>query len=136
MIFPSQGVTIVLMITGIFGIKMWEFTLFGITSAGAFELLLYISGLVSSHPFIVYRIALSYKNKTGKMRSFYESIRPLIPFVSMFIITTVWVIFSRNDILAKESRLMFLLFGTIFSNISVSKMCLCNNYKYNFGRMP
>lgn len=47
-----------MMITGIFGIKMWEFTIFGITSAGAFELFLYISGLVSSHPFIVYRILM------------------------------------------------------------------------------
>lgn len=51
-----QGVSIVLLITGIFGIKMWQFTLFGITSATTFELLLYISGLVSSHPFIIYRI--------------------------------------------------------------------------------
>lgn len=47
------------MLTGLFGIQMWDFTLpGGITSAYAFEMLLYISGLVSSHPFIVYRIIL------------------------------------------------------------------------------
>lgn len=56
--FFLQGVTIVLMITGICGIRMWEFTLFGVTSSGAFELLLYVSGLVSSHPFILYRIKM------------------------------------------------------------------------------
>lgn len=54
------------------------------------------------------------------MRPFIEAIRPLIPFVSMFIITSVWVLFSRNNIVALETRMMFLLFGTVFSNISVS----------------
>lgn len=58
------------------------------------------------------------------MRPFCEAIRPLIPFVAMFIITTVWAVFSRNDILKEEPRLLFLLFGTVFSNISVSKMNL------------
>lgn len=63
----------------------------------------------------------SYKKRTGKMRSFIEAVRPMIPFVSMFIITTVWILFSRNDIVLKEPRMLFLLFGTVFSNISVSK---------------
>lgn len=54
------------------------------------------------------------------MRPFIEAIRPMFPFVTLFITTTVWVMFSRNDILSKEPRILFLLFGTIFSNISVS----------------
>lgn len=52
-----QGVTILLMITGIFGIELWKLTLpGGISTAFAFEMTLYISGIVSSHPFIMYRI--------------------------------------------------------------------------------
>lgn len=75
------------------------------------------------HIFELYR---SYKKRTGKMRPFIEAIRPLIPFVSLFIITTVWILFSRNDVLSIEPRMMFLLFGTVFSNISVSffKQCV------------
>ncbi|XP_055298290.1 ethanolaminephosphotransferase 1 isoform X2 [Sitodiplosis mosellana] len=117
--FTMWGVTIVLMITGIFGIEMWRFTLpGGYTPAFAFEMTLYISGLISSHPFIIYRIIVSYTKRTGKMRPFIEAVRPLFPFVLLFIITTIWVIFSRNNILSREPRILFLLFGTIFSNIS------------------
>lgn len=116
-----QGVTITLLITGFFGANIWRFTLpYGITAAVGFELLLYLSGIISSHPFIVYRILVSYRKRTGKMRPFTEAIRPLIPFVSMFVITTIWVVFSQNDICANETRILFLLFGTVFSNICVS----------------
>lgn len=48
-----------------------------------------------------------------------EAIRPLQPFVGMFIITTIWVLFSKNNICDLEPRLLFLLFGTVFSNICV-----------------
>lgn len=61
----------------------------------------------------------SYRKRTGKMRPFIEAIRPLIPLVSLFIITTIWVLFSKNTIAIKEPRLFLLLLGTIFSNISV-----------------
>lgn len=53
------------------------------------------------------------------MRSFLEAIRPLIPFTSLFVLTTVWVLLSRNDICSREPRMMFVLYGTIFSNICV-----------------
>lgn len=65
-------------------------------------------------------IRRSYKNKTGKMRPILEALRPLMPFTALFVITTIWVLRSRNDICFMEPRLMFLLFGTIFSNICVS----------------
>lgn len=109
------------MLTGIFGIDIWKISLpFGLSTAILFEIILYASGILSSHPYIVYRIAMSYKKRTGKMRPFIEAIRPLIPFVSMFVITSVWVLFSQNNICYLEPRMLFLLFGTVFSNISVS----------------
>lgn len=53
----QQGVTILLMITGIFGIELWKLPLpGGFSTAFVFEMTLYISGVVSSHPFIIYRI--------------------------------------------------------------------------------
>lgn len=53
------------------------------------------------------------------MRSFLEAVRPLQPFLGMFIITTIWVLFSKNRICELEPRLLFLLFGTVFSNVCV-----------------
>lgn len=53
------------------------------------------------------------------MRTFREAIRPLIPFGSLFVLTTVWVLLSRNDICSLEPRMLFVLYGTVFSNICV-----------------
>lgn len=61
----------------------------------------------------------SYKNKTGKMRPFWEMIRPMMPFTALFIMTTTWVLLSHNDIVVMETRIFFVLIGTVFSNISV-----------------
>ncbi|XP_031632846.1 ethanolaminephosphotransferase 1 isoform X2 [Contarinia nasturtii] len=117
--FTMWGVTVMLLITGVFGLEMWDFKLLGLYSpAFVFEMILYISGLVTSHPFIIYRIIMSYRKRTGKMRPFIEAVRPLFPFLTLFAITTIWVLGSQNDILSKEPRMLFLLFGTVFSNIS------------------
>lgn len=54
------------------------------------------------------------------MRPFMEAARPMFAFLWLFVITTIWVLFSRNQILDLEPRIMFILFGTLFSNIAVS----------------
>lgn len=52
-----QGVTIVLCVTWIFGPQLWREKLpFDILPARAFEWVLYISGVLSSHPFIIYNV--------------------------------------------------------------------------------
>lgn len=52
-----QGVTITLLVAGIFGTDVFHRRLPGdIPPAVAFEILLYVSGLISSHPFIIYHI--------------------------------------------------------------------------------
>lgn len=63
----------------------------------------------------------SYKNKTGKMRSFSEAMRPFVPFFAYFCVFMAWVHWSPSNIMEREPRIVFLLSGTIFSNISVSR---------------
>lgn len=117
--FTMWGVILTLLITCLFGTQMWRMPLpFGLTPANAFEILLIVSGMISSHPIIIKNIYRSYKNRTGKMRSFMEAARPLFAFLWLFIITLVWVTFSRNNIVVMEPRVLFVLFGTLFSNIS------------------
>lgn len=62
----------------------------------------------------------SYKEKTGKMRTPMEAIRPLIPFVTFMVLFIYWAKMSPGNILEKDPRVLYLLSGTIFSNISVS----------------
>lgn len=85
-----------------------------------FEILLYVSAIASNLPVILRNIYLSYRDKTGHMRSFTEAVRPLVPLFVFFTICTVWVTKSPNNILEKEPRVIYFLTGTIFSNICVS----------------
>lgn len=56
------------------------------------------------------------------MRPFNEAIRPLFPFVWLFMLTLTWCWYSPNDIIHLKPRILFILFGTVFSNISVSNL--------------
>lgn len=54
------------------------------------------------------------------MRSFKEAIRPLWPLLAFMVLLLLWPFISPNDIMEKDPRILFMLSGTIFSNISVS----------------
>lgn len=120
MTFLFQGVSIAMGMTCILGPQIYRTQFLGYPMARYFEFATYISGLLTSHPIIIKNIYLSYKNKTGKMRPFCDAIRPLIPLSGLFVISSVWVFMSQNDIVRIEPRVLFMCFGTIFSNFSVS----------------
>ncbi|XP_073821010.1 ethanolaminephosphotransferase 1 isoform X2 [Musca autumnalis] len=117
--FTMWGVSITLFLTTVIGPSIWRArTFFNLSMANVFEIVLIGSGIVTSHPIIIKNIYMSYKNKTGKMRPFMEAARPMFPFLWLFVITTIWAFYSRNNVLDLEPRIMFILFGTLFSNIA------------------
>ncbi|XP_055592627.1 ethanolaminephosphotransferase 1 isoform X2 [Uranotaenia lowii] len=116
--FVMWGVSLTMGITGILGPEIWQMEIFGVKPCLIFEITLYVSGLITSHPIIIYNIYKSYRDRTGKLRPFGEAIRPLIPLLALFVISTVWALFSRNSIVSLEPRMFIILSGTIFSNIN------------------
>ncbi|KAJ8941713.1 hypothetical protein NQ318_023309, partial [Aromia moschata] len=117
--FSMWGTILTFLFAGISGHEMWQFRLHnGVTTGMMFELLLYISSLISNVPVVLYNIYKSYKHKTGHMRPFTEAIRPLIPVFIFFNITLVWILKSPSNIVDRDPRALFFLMGTIFSNIS------------------
>lgn len=109
---------LIFILTSIGGHEAWKFYLPGGVSAGImFEMLLYVSALVSNLPVVLWNIYKSYKDKTGKMRTFPEAVRPLVPLVLLFMISTLWILFSQQNILEKDPRIIYFAIGTIFSNI-------------------
>jgi len=100
------------------GYEFWKFTLpGGITAGAGFELTMWSGSLITSLPVSLWNIYRSYRDGTGKNRSFWEAIRPLVsPFV-FFSLTTTWVLGSPISILEKDPRCFTLLVGTVFSNI-------------------
>lgn len=53
------------------------------------------------------------------MRSASEAIRPLWSLLTVFVVLTVWVHKSDN-LIEYDPRMLFLLIGTVFSNVAVS----------------
>lgn len=56
------------------------------------------------------------------MRTPVEAARPFFPFLSYLALFMYWVYKSPNDIMDIDTRAVFLLTGTIFSNVSVSNI--------------
>ncbi|XP_043278304.1 ethanolaminephosphotransferase 1-like [Venturia canescens] len=109
---------IVFILTSIGGHKAWKFMLPGGISAGImFEMLLYVSAIVSNLPVVLWNIYKSYRDKTGKNRTLVEAVRPLVPLAVLMAIATFWVTHSQIDILDKDPRIIYFAIGTIFSNI-------------------
>jgi len=111
------SISLVLALTSLIGPWIWIRTYFGIRPRVFFEIILFTSGPITSHWVSLYNIYLSYKNKTGKMRPPMEAMRPLFPFASMIVISTIWALFSHNNIVDLQPRLFLMLTGTLFSNI-------------------
>lgn len=55
------------------------------------------------------------------MRPLVEAFRPLYPVFGLFVISTAWMLFSPNEMMAYDPRMFIMVTGTIFSNISVRK---------------
>jgi ethanolaminephosphotransferase len=74
------------------------------------------------------------------MKSFYEAMRPFIPFVLQFVFSSIWVFTSRMNILETHPRLLYYTLGTIFSNISsrliISQMCGSRCEVFNVTLVP
>ncbi|CAK9818620.1 Ethanolaminephosphotransferase 1 [Anthophora quadrimaculata] len=112
------GTIIVFIISSIGGHSAWKFVLPGDIPMGVmFEILLYVSAIVSSLPVVLWNIYKSYRDKTGKMRTFLDAVRPLLPLTVFFAISTIWVVHSPSNIIEQDPRIIFLTVGTIFSNI-------------------
>lgn len=119
--FGMWGSTAMFYVTWLGTFHYWKETSlpFGIPLGLGLEFLLHASAL-SSVPMVVINIYRSYKNRTGKMRTPIEAARPFFSFFIFFAILMIWIYKSPNNIMEVDTRAVFLLTGTIFSNFSVS----------------
>uniref|UniRef100_A0A1I8PWB6 Ethanolaminephosphotransferase 1 n=1 Tax=Stomoxys calcitrans TaxID=35570 RepID=A0A1I8PWB6_STOCA len=112
------GSTAMYLVTWWCGYEFWKKELpFGIPLGNAMEFLLHFSAMANT-PMVVVNIYNSYVQRTGKMRTLKEAIRPVWPLLAFMVLLLVWPFISPNDIMEKDPRVLFMLSGTIFSNIS------------------
>ncbi|XP_045768580.1 ethanolaminephosphotransferase 1 [Maniola jurtina] len=117
--FTMFGSCILLLVTSLIGPHAWHAALpGGLTPGVLFEFVLYFSAMITSQTVILWNIYKSYRDRTGKMRPFLEAVRPLIPLLIFFVLSTAWALYSPSDVLSRAPRLFYVLTGTIFSNIN------------------
>src|SRR4029434_7920861 len=74
-----------------------------------------------SPPSLSLRLCLrAYRSNTLKHSSLYEALLPVLSPMLLFILSTLWVALSPNDILQQQPRVFFLMVGTAFANVTVS----------------
>ncbi|XP_077991393.1 ethanolaminephosphotransferase 1-like [Glandiceps talaboti] len=112
--------------TGIFGYEIWKGVYFDMFEfRKVFLVTLMFGTFVATLPLCFYNVYSSYKDKSGKLRTFYEAMLPLLVPTILFGLTTVWVFYSPTKILEREPRLIFWLLGTVFSNVACRLIVSC-----------
>uniref|UniRef100_A0A1B6CBA2 Ethanolaminephosphotransferase 1 n=1 Tax=Clastoptera arizonana TaxID=38151 RepID=A0A1B6CBA2_9HEMI len=112
--------TLVFLITYCFGHEWWKFSVAGnsnFATGHCIEILFYLSSLIANLPVVLWNIYKSYRDRTGKMLSFWEANRPLVPVIWFLSICAIWVSYSPTDIISRDPRAFYLTSGTIFSSI-------------------
>jgi len=105
-------------ITAFSGTELWKRNIIGdLYPSHLLEIGCYAGNLGFSLPMALYNIRKSYREGTGKNRTFYEAMRPLVSTLAAMTLFMIWVLMSQNDILKQDPRCMFFLTGTVFSNI-------------------
>lgn len=116
--FSMWASTFFFLWTGVKGTGFYKKQVFsGYTLANVFEVVIYGTGVVTNLPVALYNIYLSYKLRTGKMRTATEALRPMWSFLSVFIVCSLWV-HNSERLPDYDLRALFLLYGTLFSNVA------------------
>jgi len=106
------------LITAGTGTSLWKHELFGgWYPSHLLEIGCYLGNVGFTLPVALYNINQSYKDGTGKNRTFLEAVRPLVSTLTAMTLFFIWVCWSPNSILDLDPRAMFFLTGTVFSNI-------------------
>ncbi|KAL7739085.1 hypothetical protein ACLKA6_011416 [Drosophila palustris] len=116
------GSTAMYLVTWWMGFESWKYELklgfLGTLPLGnIMEVVLHVSAMANL-PLVIINVYNSYKNRTGRLLSPAEALRPMWPFITYFVLLMLWPYLSPNDIMERDPRAMFMLSGTIFSNVS------------------
>jgi len=113
------GGTVLYALTSIFGYQAWKVKLpGGIQPGPILEFCLYAGSMGLALPVALRNTYSSYRDGTGKMRPFWEAVRPMASFLIAMTLFLAWATGSSNRILEADPRLFFYASGTLCANIS------------------
>ncbi|KAM3929125.1 ethanolaminephosphotransferase 1-like [Leptodactylus fuscus] len=113
------SMTLVYILTAIVGVETFHNPVFPHVYMTDF-LITFLVGcsLLIALPQTLYNIVIAYRQKTLLKNSVYEALLPLFSPSLLFILLTVWTIFSPSKILEQQPRLFLWMVGVLFSNVT------------------
>lgn len=110
--------TVTFILTYVHGHTLYKFTLWGLPSGLFVEAALHLGAAGLTLPVSLWNIYRGYKARTLRHYSWWEGTRPLVAPTLFFAMTTWWVLASPVGILEAQPRVVFVMIGTLFSNIA------------------
>ena len=101
------GLTLVYVLTAIFGADLFISRIPPFTAVHfphACELFFHGSSFIMTVPMSLYNLYVCWRKGEAKRATFFEANKPWIPLVTLFTLTTAWVLGSPTDILVAQPR--------------------------------
>ncbi|KAK3518716.1 hypothetical protein QTP70_008918 [Hemibagrus guttatus] len=118
-------ISIVYIITAMVGVETWYKPLiWNILYRDLFIYMILGCLFAVTLPMSLYNVLKAYRSKTLKHSSAYEALLPFFSPMLLFILATLWVILSPNNVLELQPRLFYLMLGTAFANVTC-KLIVC-----------
>lgn len=116
--YSMLGTVVLFLFTAFVGHRKWKYYLFGNwTLANILEVIFYLGTFTMNIPIVAWNVYRSYRDKTGKNLRYIDASKPLWPFLTLFAFCFTWITFSPVNIIEKDPRAVYIITGTIFSNI-------------------
>lgn len=118
-------ISIVYIITAVVGVETWyQPFIWSIHYRDLFTVMITGCAFTVTLPMSLINVLKAYRSNTLKHSSLYEAMLPFLSPLLLFLLSTLWVTLSPNDILQLQPRIFFLMVGTAFANVTC-KLIVC-----------
>uniref|UniRef100_A0A8C5CGX3 Ethanolaminephosphotransferase 1 n=1 Tax=Gadus morhua TaxID=8049 RepID=A0A8C5CGX3_GADMO len=118
-------ISIVYIVTAVVGVETWyKPILWHFHYRDMFSIMIVACSFTVTLPMSLYNVLKAHRNNTLKHSNLYEAFLPFLSPVLLFVLSTVWVVFSPSEILELQPRVYYLMVGTAFANVTC-KLIVC-----------
>ncbi|XP_021344227.1 ethanolaminephosphotransferase 1-like, partial [Mizuhopecten yessoensis] len=114
------GMALLFLVAYFGGHEMWRFKLpfADLYCAEGLEIIMHLGTILLTVPPTLWNIYVASRDGTGKKRTLWEAMRPLVGTLVLFGLMIIWAKYSSVEIIQQQPRLFYFLTGTLFSNIA------------------
>uniref|UniRef100_A0A7N8YM03 Ethanolaminephosphotransferase 1 n=1 Tax=Mastacembelus armatus TaxID=205130 RepID=A0A7N8YM03_9TELE len=118
-------ISLVYLVTAVVGVETWyQPVLLHFLYRDLFTFMIIACSFAVTLPMSLYNVLKAYRSDTLKHSSLYEAFLPFLSPVLLFILSTIWVVYSPSNILDLQPRIFYLMVGTAFANVTC-KLIVC-----------